>query len=300
MPTEAGKAPGAPLVTIGVLTLNRLPLLKETLDSIFAQTVGDFEVVIIDNGSTDGTREFAYKLAASDPRVTFWGDAKPGNLAVNRNYAVTHARGRFVAYCDDDDLWKPDKLEVQLAEFEAHPGLGMVTTNALAFGEEGPYGRLVRRKGDGWLTVDDLLSGYDEAVVSSVLIDKAVFDEAGLFDEDPAIFTQEDYEMWVRIAKVRPIRYLDRPLVCYRIHSGMVSHKDARDLIAKERVLFRGLYEKGVLTEEEYARVSRNLNRAFAYARFKEAVKRLGFTRPALYGAKRLAYSLRERLRPKA
>jgi glycosyltransferase involved in cell wall biosynthesis len=288
-------SPDAPLVTIGVLTLDRLPLLKETLDSILAQTMGSFEVILIDNGSTDGTREFCEGLAAGDERFRFFGDAKPGNLAINRNYTVKHAGGRFIAYCDDDDLWEPDKLEVQLAEFEANPGLGMVTTDALAFGEEGPYGRLVKRKGDGWLTVDDLLSGYDEAVVSSVLIDKTVFDDVGLFDEDPAIFTQEDYEMWVRIAKARPIRYLDRPLVRYRIHGGMVSHKDARELIAKEKVLFAGLHRKGVLTDEEYKRVSGNLDRAFRYARLKEMVKRLGWTRPALYRVKRLLHGLRER-----
>ena len=107
-----------PLVSVVVPTYNAPALLRETLDTVFAQTLADFEVVVVDDGSTDDTPDVLRSL--DDPRLRIVRQANAG-IGAARNRGIDAARGRYVALLDHDDLWKPDKLAVQVEFMQRHP-----------------------------------------------------------------------------------------------------------------------------------------------------------------------------------
>lgn len=279
MAEEIANIPGtAPLVSVVVLTWNRRALLAETVESILAQTMRDLELLIVDNESTDDTQQWA--SAHPDARVRYLRHANHGIISANRNYGIEQARGRWVAFCDDDDLWLPDKLERQVAAAQADPQCGLVSTDALRFTEHGDYGRM--KPGiDGRIDFAKFLEGLNPIVLTSVMVRRDVFDSVGRFNEDPRIFTIEDYEMWIRVAASYPVRVVGEPLVRYRVHAGAASHRDQRQVIAKERVMFADLRAAGVIDDVQFATAMGNLARRDRRAAFTEALKRV----PGLTGA---------------
>ncbi|MGH7451509.1 MAG: glycosyltransferase family 2 protein, partial [bacterium] len=101
-----------PLVSVIIPTFNRLKYLKEAVASVFAQTYAHWELIVVDDGSTDDTLHYVSTL--DDPRVRLVSETHSGNPARMRNVGVAHARGEYVAFLDSDDLWESDKLAVQL------------------------------------------------------------------------------------------------------------------------------------------------------------------------------------------
>ncbi|TLM76678.1 MAG: glycosyltransferase family 2 protein [Actinobacteria bacterium] len=286
----AAEAPGAPAVSVVVLTWNRRELLAASLEAVLAQTAGDLEVLVIDNESTDGTEAFV--TAHADPRVRYFRNANGGNLSVNRNYAVARARGRWIAFCDDDDLWAPGKLAAQLEAAAAHPDAGVVCSDAVYFsvddatGEATEFGTLLGCGGvDSWLGLGDLLHGHNGVVLSSALVRREVFDRIGAWDTDPGIFAIEDYQYWIRCAAagVR-IRRLGAALLRYRVHAAMVSHADNRVTQRKQLYMIGRLHERGVLDDAAYAGARAEFRRSARLARVKHAFKRVPGLKAAVYG----------------
>jgi glycosyltransferase involved in cell wall biosynthesis len=233
-------------------------MLKQTLDSILKQTFKDFEVLVIDNYSTDDTEKVVKSF--KDKRIKYFKNKNNGLLAVNRNYAIKHAKGKFIAICDDDDLWLPSKLEEELAEFEKNPDIGLVCTNGISFNEKGEE-QIMGSQKDQFFSFQYMM--IDNPVMcSSAMIKKSVFDDVGILDESRDIFTAEDYEMWLRVAKKYKIKYLGEPLVKYRIHSGALQNQ----FLAGEKtlVLFENIYkkllEKKVIDEETYRKSLKKVN----------------------------------------
>jgi len=109
------------LVSVIVTSFNRVHFLKETIETILKQTFSDFEVIIVDNMSTDATEEYVQSL--TDPRVTFYSNPNAGIVAVNRNFGIQKAKGKYIAFCDDDDLWLLDKLRKQVELMEEKAAL---------------------------------------------------------------------------------------------------------------------------------------------------------------------------------
>lgn len=128
---ELSAAPDVPRVSVVVPTFNRAGMLKETVDAILAQTYTDFELIIVDNMSEDGTQ--AYVTAITDPRVKYFRNANHGVIAANRNFGIRQARGVYVALCDDDDLWLPQKLERQVYMLDCDNRIGLCYSNASSF-----------------------------------------------------------------------------------------------------------------------------------------------------------------------
>lgn len=217
-----------PSVSIVVITNNRLALLKETLASILSQTFTDFELIIVDNMSKDGTSD--YVIGLSDPRVRYFRNSNYGIIAVNRNYGIQQACGKYIAFCDDDDLWLPEKLNLQVALLEKYLDVALCYTNAQSFiGDKIIAERMINRK-----VVRDhfyqLLRG-NFIPNSSVLIRCNIFGTLGMLTENASL--REDYEMCLRIASCSKLMGIDSPLIRYRIHSGNVAgNKSAETLRA--------------------------------------------------------------------
>ncbi len=278
----------SPLVSVVMLTWNRRPMLEGALASVLGQTMGDLEVLVIDNESDDDTGSFV--RGVPDGRVRYHRNANGGNLSVNRNFGVAHARGRWIAFCDDDDVWEPAKLEKQLALAGSMPDVAVVCSEAVLFtGEPGSSGE--RRRGtlygakmDEDVTLEDLLAGRNEVALSSSLVRREVMAEVGEWDEDQAIFAVEDYQYWVRVTAAGfRIRRLAEPLLRYRQHPAMVSSADSRVALRKQRRALAGLAARGVLTSRQASDGDRALRRAIRWATLKEAAKRVPGLRAALY-----------------
>jgi glycosyltransferase involved in cell wall biosynthesis len=194
------------------------------LRSVFAQTYRDFEVIVVDDGSTDDTAD----------RVSTWGDAVTylaqanGGPARARNTALARARGRFVAFLDADDAWFPTKLERQVAYFKEFPNTGLLHTGMLV--SAAPAAALLEAV-DGVVTSPHVLPTNQFASVFhgdvdvntlTVMIQREVLGEVEWFDERRELHV-EDWDLWLRIAARYPVGYLAAPLAVHRPGGQMSS-----------------------------------------------------------------------------
>lgn len=208
-----------PKISVIVPTFNRAPLLAECLDSILAQTVQDFEIVAVDDGSRDETQSV---LARYSPRVKAIFQENRG-VSAARNAGIKEAGGDCLAFCDSDDLWLPEKLEVQLALFESDPGVAVCYTDEIWVRRGCRVNPKNRHcKLSGWIFEKCL----ELCIVSpsSVMMRRDFFDRVGSFDESfPAC---EDYDLWLRASLVYPFHFIARPLIIKRGgHEDQLSRK---------------------------------------------------------------------------
>jgi len=225
-----------PRVSVVIPAYNRRSYIRETLESVFAQTFRDFEVIVVDDGSTDGTEEV---LALYGDRIRSFRQDNRGPSAA-RNLGVRHARGRWIAFQDSDDLSANDHLESLFGFVEKHPGYGMVFANGGYLG--GPeHGRETivprnssRRVAAKGVTLGDL---FEKGIfrVQASLIAKSTLEEVGGFDE--SIRIGEDLDLAMRIWLSYPVAYLDKVVFLYRKHEGnLVSDNELR-LLENIRVI---------------------------------------------------------------
>ncbi|MBK9161531.1 MAG: glycosyltransferase [Nitrosomonadales bacterium] len=208
------------MVSVVVPTHNRKELLSETLRSILHQTFRDFELIVVSDGSTDGTDEMVSSIA--DTRVRLIRQEKSGQPAKPRNTGIREARGKYVALCDDDDIWVQDKLAIQVDAMEHNGEVGLCYTNGQVL-RNGVLGeRPLNRRKIFNNHFYELLKG-NVIPNSSVLIRRSVFDRVGFINTDPVWRGIEDYEFWLRVAHEFPLLYIDQPLIQYRVHSNNIT-----------------------------------------------------------------------------
>jgi glycosyltransferase involved in cell wall biosynthesis len=224
-----------PDVTVVVPTRNRQSRLAATLASVLGQRDVSVRVVVVDEASSDATP--AYLAALGDARVTTVRHDSPRGVAAARNSGVARTQTRWVAFCDDDDLWAPDKLRAQLAALAGHDGSRWVACGSVLVDE-----RLQvldhQRAGQGGDVAGRLCLRNDiPGGGSGVLADGDLVREAGGFREDEP--NSEDWDLWVRLAQRSPLAVIDRPLVAYRIWSGSMSRSADRMIAGYDRITTR-------------------------------------------------------------
>jgi teichuronic acid biosynthesis glycosyltransferase TuaG len=202
-----------PLVSVIVTTYNRSEMLAETIQSILKQSFVDFELIIVDNMSQDATQEYVEGL--QDSRIRFFKNPNHGVIAVNRNYGIREAKGVYIAFCDDDDLWMESKLDVQLQLLKNNPNCVMCYSQAESFLNNRTVKKAMVRREIKNSHFFSLLQG-NYIPNSSVLIKKDVFNQIGLLNESSDL--REDYEMWLRVAKCHSIIGTQQALIRYRLH----------------------------------------------------------------------------------
>jgi glycosyltransferase involved in cell wall biosynthesis len=221
-----------PCVSVIVTTYKRAKLLAETLDSIMAQTYTDFELIVVDNLSEDGTGEYVSSI--TDPRVRYFRNANHGVIAVNRNYGIRQAKGRYIAFCDDDDLWLSDKLEQQVKLLEQHVEVALCYTQAESFLGDQILATRMNRRQVRTNHFFQLLRG-NFFPNSSVLIRREVFEELGMLTEDASL--REDYEMWLRVARRHRLMGIEASLIRYRVHPSNVAGNRAAETLRAIRTV---------------------------------------------------------------
>ena len=222
-----------PKVSVLIPAYNAMAYLPETLDNVLKQTFKDFEVLIINDGSSDNIVEWASTI--TDPRVKLISQANQG-VSIARNTAVMNARGEYVAFVDADDLWKPTKLEQQIHCLDDNPEVALVHTWMLLIDEEGKStGRVMKSTLEG-----DALQKIIERnsiACSSVMIRRSCFENVGIFDCN--LKSIEDWDMWIRIALHYPLALIKEPLTYHRklgnslSKNWLVMEKDFGQVIEK-------------------------------------------------------------------
>ena len=208
-------------VSVIMPAYNVTPYIGAAIDSVVAQTMPDWELLIVDDGSTDGTAAIVQAYAAKDPRIRLLTQTN-GGISVARNHALRRATGDFFAILDSDDLWEPRYLEGQLAIFAAHPEVDVVTGNGWFLGGR-HHGRPARPYPDArpQPTLATIL-GDEEAIFIMSIMRRRVYDAIGGFDE--RVRSNEDYDFWLRAAIAGFVfRRNDEPLGHYRRRDDSVS-----------------------------------------------------------------------------
>lgn len=232
MSLSHGSAP-APAVSVVIPTYNRADLLGRALDSVLGQTFADYEVLVIDDGSTDGTAAAAARYAERDRRVQYLRQPENRGVSAARNRGLCEARGEFVAFLDSDDEWMPDKLERQLAVMAAASDrVGLVYTGVESvFGDGSRRVDRASRRGDVYaeMLAGNVLHGGG----SNVLLRRAAAERTGFFDE--GIPAAEDYDYWLRVTRHFEVDLVADPLVRYHDPRGVErrSLDAARNLAAR-------------------------------------------------------------------
>ncbi|NDJ62769.1 MAG: glycosyltransferase, partial [Chloroflexi bacterium] len=201
-----------PTVSVIIPTYNRAQLAREAVESVLAQTYQDFEIIVVDDGSTDDTAEV---LAAYSDRIRYIRQDNSG-VSAARNHGMRLARGSYIAFLDSDDLFLPNKLAVQVSYFEDHPNVAMTYTAYISVDENlQPLNTHPAREYPG---------GHKEMLIActiatpTVMFRRSILDALEPFDEH--MHLAEDIDLWVRIATRYAFATIQEPLTYVRIHSG--------------------------------------------------------------------------------
>ena len=206
------------LVSVIVPTYNRVAVILETINSILSQTYKNFELIIIDDGSTDDTEKIVNNVG--DDRIRYFRTENWGGPARPRNIGIKKSIGKYIAFCDDDDIWLPDKLENQVSILEESEA-AICFTNYGHVNNRGVVTGLNKsvNKGSGDINFKEYYKSLGWIVNSTVVVKKEVFDEIGGFCEDRRLIGVEDFHMWARILYYYNAESIDRVLVYYRYSS---------------------------------------------------------------------------------
>ena len=228
----------SPRISVIIPTFNRAHLLPRSIDSLLSQTLSAHSVVIVDDGSTDGTENL---VCEKYPEITY---LKQNNLGVSaaRNAGIAATSDEWLAFLDSDDEWLPEKLQFQIDALEAEPEMMVCHTDDIWI-RNGKHVNPMKKhnKHGGWI--------FDKCLPlccispSSVIIHRSVLDEIGFFDQSlPAC---EDYDLWLRVASSYPVLYISEKLVVkHGGHQNQLSEKywgmDRFRIQALEKIILSG------------------------------------------------------------
>jgi glycosyltransferase involved in cell wall biosynthesis len=195
--------------------------LRDALNSIFSQSLPASEIIVVDDGSPEDEESV---VAPFLDRVLYVRKEN-GGPASARNLGVAMTRSPLIAFLDADDLWEPQKLRTQVAFLQEHPDALLVGADAWEFGEGVPLRRWSRtggRQGIPKLDLGSLVLGNGLPTLT-VTVRRESFERVGGFNEDPRLIAVEDYDLWLRLAELGPLGYLDEPLARYRRRGASLS-----------------------------------------------------------------------------
>ena len=205
-----------PTVSVIIPTYNRASMLREAIQSVLDQTYSDFEIIVVDDGSTDDTRKIVNAFFDKRIRYVFQENRGRSNA---RNHAFALAQGKYIAFLDSDDLFLPGKLEKQVAALEKEPGFGMVYSSAICTDEQGkeipPF--MYKATASGMIYRKVAFYIPLTIILPTVVMRAEVLSQVGGFDEKMERF--EDTDMWRRVARRYPILAIREPLCRIRRHS---------------------------------------------------------------------------------
>ena len=269
-----------PRVSVVMAVRNGVPYLEQAVDSILAQTLTDFEFVIIDDGSTDSTPEILERYQAADHRVRVYHQENMGlTPSLNRGWA--RARGAYLARMDSDDIAFPQRLEQQVGFLDRHPEVAVVGSSVMRIDE---LGREIKWSAcpTSHAKIVHALAEYNCFTHPTVMLRKDALAVVGGYRE--AYRQAQDYDLWLRLAERHQLANLADPLLYYRVYAGQVSVRDLeqqiisvvgaraaareRRLTGSDRTPARGVITREVLRDwgVTEATLSQAMDQGYRYA----------------------------------
>jgi len=191
-------------------------MVKEAIESVLKQTFKDFELIVVDNYSSDDTESVVKSY--SDKRIRYFKNQNNGLIGINRNFAIKKSSGEYIAFLDDDDLWLPEKLEKQVKLLDSNQELGLVYSDSYMIDDNGNLRENsffdIRKPSRG--NIFDGLFQDNFIPMLTVVIRRAVLNEVGFFKPEHKIAL--DYDLWLRIAECYPVDFIEYPLAKSRVH----------------------------------------------------------------------------------
>ena len=227
-----------PTVSVIIPTYNRAHLISRAIKSVLNQTYQDFEVIVVDDGSTDNTEEVIKEFQKKDERIKYVRHEKNKGGSAARNTGIKAARGAYIAFLDSDDEWLPEKLKKQMKFFKnASPEGGVVYTGFIYKDElGGGTSKQHIPKKRGWI-FEDILAENCVGTTSTVIIKRKCFEKAGLFDEN--LPSCQDWDMWLKLARHYKFHFIPQVLVkCFKQHEHRIG-TNPEAVIAGRKAIFK-------------------------------------------------------------
>lgn len=214
----------SPAISVLLSCYNGARWLDEAINSVLSQTFGDFEFIIVDDGSTDNSPEIIKRFAEQDARIAVIGKSNTG-LADSLNVGIRQARGEWIARLDADDICEPARLEMQLARAGENPGLVFIGSGLLEIDENGNALKTYRYPARHVLLVRNLYSARKFPPHSSAFYRTDAVRSIGGYR--PRIRRSQDRDLWLRLSEVGQLTAINEPLVRIRKHSDQISHDES-------------------------------------------------------------------------
>ena len=247
--------PSPPLVSVNMPVYNGEKFIGQAIESILAQTYPHFELVIVDDGSTDGTLRVIEGYA--DARIRVVRNPRNLGLSLTRNRGIEASRGEYIAILDSDDVALPERLAEQVAFLEANPGFGLVGSWAQ------PVNRTGTPAGPAWElpatpeSIPSILLFHNYFVQSAVMLRKSALPAPAYRTDFPPA---EDYDLWVRISRHHKTWNLPKVLVHYRQHDSNISREKASVMSQSENRILAGQLERlGIQASEAELKLHKSL-----------------------------------------
>ena len=277
-----------PKVSVVIPAYNAMVCLPKTVDSVLKQTFTDFEVLIINDGSSDHILEWAASLL--DPRVKVISQENQG-VSGARNTGIIYAQGEYIAFLDADDLWEPTKLEKQVHCLDNKPTVGLVYTwTVLVDWKDNPTGRILASHAEGNLW-QQLMETNELCNSSSSMVRRCCFDTVGVFDQ--SLKSAEDLDMWLRLANRYSFAVVKEPLTLYRQHSNSLS-KNHEQMFESLRIVIEKTFQSvplDLLHLRNRAYASLNVGLAWLAIEEGDYKKAIHFRQQALLHNLQIRYS---------
>lgn len=249
----------SPKVSVIIPTYNNAKFIGEAIDSVLNQTYQDFEIIVVDDGSTDNTEEV---LSKYKNRIRYIYQKNKGPAAA-KNKGILASQSKYIATLDSDDIWLPQKLQLQVDLLDSNKQLGLVYTDTYqvniddkSIDKETYFNRYKPCSG----RVLDKLLFHNFIPSLTVMMRRSCLEKAGLFDE--SLYTGEDWDLWLRIAEEFPIDYINIPLGKRRIHKTNVTRKSEERMILNDIKILKKRIEGKSNFPDHLRKV---LNRKFAH-----------------------------------
>ena len=223
-----------PKISVIIPTYNGGKFIKKAIESVLDQTLDDFEIIVVDDGSTDNTPYILQEYIRTNNIVYI--SQKNVGVAVARNNGINMSKGTYIAFLDDDDFWiDKDKLKKQIEFLENHPDYVMVGTAGIVVDEKGK--RVTDYKvPEGDHSIRDSILMRNPFIQSSIVAKKDILNQAGLYSVKDYV-NAEDYNLWLRVGLLGKMENLKEPMTAYLTRNGNTSSNHKKEVL-RSNILF--------------------------------------------------------------
>jgi len=237
-----------PTVNVIIHTFNNEKFIAETVESVLKQTYNDYEIIVVDDGSEDGTRD-ALLPYMQEIRYHY---KENGGIASAKNAGISLSNAEFIAFLDHDDLWVPDKLKIQMEHFNSNLQVGLVYAKYTSFRNDKELRTKPEKGYSGWIFKKLLSKSFIQT--STVMVKRECLNTVGPFDESFKL--ADEYDMFLRVAKRFQCGFVDKKLTRYRVHDRNASRNDL--LFDKENLrVFKKVYNGYTDLDEKEKKILR-------------------------------------------